>query len=131
MHELGRKVILPTLCYFLAWIQCLYSHHDSLLSMLISPYHLRLGLWSDFCHSSVTTKLLIYLHLILPITWSSHPISLNFIILIIFCEEYKIWSSGNIFFYLQLLLSYIFSWELYSFLTAWNKDSRPCKVTIK
>jgi len=64
-------------------------------SILILSFHLRLGLPSGLFHSGFASKIL-YAFLISPIraTCSAYPIPLDLIILIIFGELCKLWSSS-------------------------------------
>jgi hypothetical protein len=76
-------------------IQSIPSHLISLRSILILSTHLRLGLRSRLFPTRFPTSIL-YAFLVFPIraTFPAHLILPDLIILIMFSEEYKLWSSS-------------------------------------
>jgi hypothetical protein len=77
------------------WIQSTPSHPVSLRSILILSSYLSQTLPSGFFPSGLKTKIM-YAFIISPMhfSWFSHPVYLYLIILMIFGEYYKLWSSS-------------------------------------
>lgn len=71
------------------------QHPQKLRCMLISSFHLHLGLPSDSSFSGFPAKIL-YATIIYPVQaiWPVHLMPINLITLIIFGDEYRSWSSS-------------------------------------
>jgi hypothetical protein len=76
-------------------IRCTFSHTVSRVSVLKLHSHLRLGLPSGLFPRDFPTKIM-YAFLIsfMRVTCPAHLIHLYLITLVIFCEEFKLWSPS-------------------------------------
>jgi hypothetical protein len=125
------------------WIQSTPSHCISLRSSLILSSHLCLGLPGGLFPSGIPTQIFVWISHISCVSYmphTSHPLDL--IILIVFCEVYKLWSSSLC----SLLrppttssllgphiLSTLFSntLSLWSYLSVRDQVSHPYKEQVK